>query len=108
MRAGRQYHRINFYTKVSTRDSYSASVDTYPTVTISCRGEVRDVGGSKSQSSEERFYSKNKELIIRYHPDITETMRVQIDGTESRYQITYIEEIGRKKGLILSLEKINL
>ncbi len=107
MRAGALYYRIAFYAKVITRDSYSASVDTYPLVTLRTRGEVRESGGGKEMANEERFYSKNKELTVRYNSAIIDTMKVQIDGTDDRYWITYIETIGRKEGMRLSLEKEN-
>ena len=108
MRAGNLRHRIRFYAKVTARDDYSASVDTWPTVTISTRGEVRHQGGSMTASNEERFFSKRMELTVRYRADITETMRVQIDEKDSFYMIDYIEEIGNREGLRLTLEKINL
>ncbi len=108
MKAGRLYHRVKFYPKVTTRDSYGSSDDTWPTATISTRGEIIHRGGAKTLSNEERFFSKSKELTIRYRRGITETMRVQIDGAEERYAITYIEEIGRQEGLRMTLEKINM
>ena len=108
MRGGGLYHRIVFYAKVTTRDSYGASVDSWATATITTRGEVRYSGGSRGLSSEEKFFSKFMELNVRYRSDIVETMRVQIDGTTDRYNITYIEELGRKEGLRLTLEKINI
>jgi head-tail adaptor len=107
MRAGNLFHRIKFYPKVITRDDYNASVDSWPTATIETRGEIRYTGGSRMLSNEEKFYSRNMELIIRYRAGIDETMRVQIDEGSERYIITYIEEIGRKEALRLTLEKIN-
>jgi len=107
MRAGNLYHRINFYAKVTTRDTYGASVDTWPTATISTRGEIRYTGGSYGSSNEEKFYSRFMELTVRYQSSIVETMRVQIDGTTDRYEISYIEPIGRNEALKLTLEKIN-
>ena len=107
MRAGNAYHRIDFYAKVSTRDDFGASADTWPAVTISTRGEIRYTGGSKMLSSEEKFYSKSMELIIRYRSEVVETMKVQIDEGTERYMITYIEQVGRKDSLRLTLEKIN-
>jgi len=108
MRAGGLYHRIVFYAKVTTRDSYGASVDSWSTATITTRGEIRYSGGGRGLSSEEKFFSKFMELTIRYRSDIAETMRVQIDGGTDRYNITYIEELGRKEGLRLTIEKINI
>jgi hypothetical protein len=88
-------------------------VDSWPTATIETRGEIRYTGGTRMLSNEEKFYSRNMELIIRYRPGIfegdviDETMRVQVDEGSERYIITYIEEIGRKETLRLTLEKIN-
>ena len=107
MKAGNMYHRVAFYAKVITRDAYGASADSWPLVTIRTRGEIREVGGVKILSNEEKFYSKSKELTVRYNSDIVETMRIQLDDTTDRYIITYIEELGRHEGLRLSIEKIN-
>jgi head-tail adaptor len=107
MRAGSLYYKVKFYAKVKTRDSYGASVDTWPDITISTRGELRNVGGNYSVSNEEKFYAKSKELTVRYRADIVETMRVQIDDTNERFSINYIETLGRNEGLRLTLEKIN-
>lgn len=107
MRAGNLISRIAFYSKVISRDDYSASVDTWPLVTLRCRGEIIDVGGNKELYNEEKFYSKSRELIVRYNSDIVETMKVQIDEGEERYIITYIETIGRKEGMRISLQKEN-
>ena len=108
MRAGRLFHEIKFYAKVNTRGDYGDSVDSYPTATVITRGEIREVGGNKTLYNEEKFYSKSKELTIRYNSAIVETMRIQIDNSDERYMISYIEVLGRNRGLRLSLEKINM
>jgi head-tail adaptor len=107
MRAGNLRSRVKFYDKVTTRDTYGASVDTWPIATITTRGEVRYTGGNYTLSNEEKFYSKFIELRVRYRSTITETMRVQIDGTSALYNITYLEIVGNKEGLKLTLEKLN-
>jgi len=107
MRAGNLYHRIAFYPKATTRDSFSGSVDTWATPTINTRGEIREVGGSKDLSNEEKFFSKSKELTIRYRAAVTENMKLTIDGATDFYIITYIEIIGRNEGMRLSIEKEN-
>ena len=107
MRAGNAYHRIKFYAKVSTRDTYGASVDSWPTVTISTRGEIRYIGGNKTLSSEEKFYSKSMELTVRYRSAIVETMKVKIDEGTGFYVITYIEPVRRNEDLRITLEKEN-
>jgi hypothetical protein len=102
------YHRIKFYAKVTTRDGYNASVDTWPVATISTRGEIRYTGGGFSLSNDEKFYGKSMELIIRYR-EIEDTMRIQIDGKPDWYFISGTpEELGRKEGLRLTIEKLNI
>ena len=108
MKAGGAYHRIDFYAKVTSRDAYGSTVDTYPAVTIATRGEVRYTGGSKTLSNEEKFYSKSIELLVRYRSAIVETMRIKIDAGTDYYAITYMEELGRKETLRLTIEKINI
>lgn len=107
MRAGNLIHRVKFYAKVTTRDSFNASVDSYPIATISTRGEIRYSGGGKVISNEEKQFTKSMDLSVRYNSLITETMRVQIDDLPDLYSINYIEEIGRKEGLKISLEKLS-
>lgn len=111
LRAGNLRHRVKIFPKVVTRDQYNAAVDSWPETgpgVISTRAAIKHTGGSKQQVSEERFYSKSKEIKIRYRPGITENMRVQIDGGPERYEITYIDPEGIKETLVLDLEKINL
>jgi len=107
MRSGGLYHRIKFYAKVSTRDDYGASTDTWPTATRETRGEIRYTGGSRGLSSEEKFYSRSMELLVRYQSGITETMKVLIDEGTDYYLISYIEEVGRHDSLRIILEKEN-
>jgi head-tail adaptor len=107
MRSGGSYHRVKFFAKQITRDPSGASIDTwdFTTATITTRGEVRYTGGNFNIKSEEKFYSKNVELTVRYRSAITETMKVQIDGTNDIWLITFIEILGMKEGLRLTVEK---
>ncbi len=107
MRAGGAYHRIKFFAKQVTRNAYNASSDSwdFANPTITTRGEVRYTGGSKMLSDEERFFSKNVELIVRYRINITETMKIQIDETNDLWLITYMEMLGRNESLRLTIEK---
>jgi len=105
MRAGRLSRVVSFSRKDVVRGSYGESTDTYVPV-LETRGEIREVGGNRTLSNEEIFYSKSKELTIRYNNIVAESMRVDIDG--QIYLITYIEVLGRNRGMRLSLEKINV
>jgi SPP1 family predicted phage head-tail adaptor len=106
MRAGRLDRKADFYAKVKTANtSYGGSTDTWPTLTFSTWGEVTYAGGDAILSNEEKFYSGTIFLRIRYRSNVTETMRVKI--ADVWYKIAYIEELGRKEGLKLTLNKIN-
>lgn len=105
MRAGRLDRKAGFYAKVSTRDDFNASVDTWPTLSLETWGTIQYAGGDMILNNEEKFYSGVIFYTIRYRSDIIETMRVKIDSVW--YRITYIERLGRKEGLKLSLNKIN-
>jgi hypothetical protein len=107
MRTINFHHRVNFYAVTTSRDDYGATSDTYDytTPSISTRGGLYYRGGSKNLENDEKFYGKSLELTVRYRSSIDETMRVQIDGEKYLYVITYMEVIGRKEGLRLTLEK---
>lgn len=106
MRAGRMDRKALFYAKVKTTSSdFGGTTDTWPTCTFETWGEIQYAGGDIILSNEEKFYSGTISLKVRYRAEIVETMRVKI--ADIWYRITYIEELGRKEGLRLSLTKIN-
>ncbi len=106
MRAGRLDRKASFYAKVKTTSSdFGGTVDTWPVETFSTWGQVQYAGGDVILSNEEKFYSGVIFYTIRYRSTVTETMRVLMDGVW--YRITYMEQLGRKEGLKLSLSKIN-
>ncbi len=106
MRAGRMDRKASFYAKVKTTDtSYGGTTDTWPTLTFDMWGEIRFAGGDAILSNDEKFYSGVVFLTVHYRSTIVETMRVKIE--DIWYRITYIEELGRKEGMRLSLSKIN-
>ena len=106
MRAGRLDEKVSFYAKVKTTNSdFGGTTDSWPTLTFNTWGEVTYAGGDATISNEEKFYSGTIFLKVRYRSTIVETMRVLIDAVW--YRITYIEELGRKEGLRITLQKIN-
>ena len=107
MRAGSLYHRIKFYPKVSVRDDYGASSDTWDMYSIDTRGEVRYTSGSRTVDNSEKFHSRDIELIVRYRPGIVDTMKVQVDNTNELYNIMFINPMGRNESLKLTIEKCN-
>lgn len=105
MRSGRLDKKVLFYSKSSTRGDYNESTDIWTTLALTTWGEVTYAGGDAMLSNEEKFYSGVIFLKVRYNSIIVETMRVYI--RTMWYSITYIEELGRKEGLRLTLNKIN-
>lgn len=105
MRVGDFDKRVRFYAKVTSRDEHNATVTTWPEVTIKTWGQFVYRGGNKTLSAEERFYSQSAELLVRYNTRIVEGMRVEVEGT--MYEITNLEEIPRRDGWRIMLEKIN-
>lgn len=106
MRAGEMDRKVVFYAKVkSTSSTYGGTVDTWPTATVTTWGHIQYSGGDVTLSNEEKFYSGTLLLTIRYRSSIVETMRVKVD--DDWYKITYIERLGRKEGLRITLNKIN-
>lgn len=104
MRAGRLDRKVDFYAKTSVRDDFGASTDTWA-YSFSMWAEILYVGGDAILSNEEKFWSGTMFMRIRYNPDVVETMRVLTDS--NYYTVNYIERIGRKEGLRLTINKIN-
>jgi len=106
MRAGNLYHKVVFYAKVvAANTDFGGTVDTWPSPTLVTRCEIRDISGSLLNNNDARTYEKTREITVRYRSEIVETMKVQLDDTTASYSITYIETIGRKEGLKISLIK---
>lgn len=105
MRAGRLDRKASFYSKSSTRDDYNASVDVWTTLAFDTWGSVQYAGGDLILSNDEKFYSGVIFYTIRYRSEVVETMRVLMDDVW--YRITYIERLGRKEGLKITLNKLN-
>lgn len=106
MMAGRLDRKVSFYSKVKTASTtFGGTTDTWPTKDFDTWGEITYAGGDTTLSNEERFFSGTIFLRVRYRSTIVETMRVLIDS--DYYSISYIERLGRKEGLKLTLNKIN-
>lgn len=105
MRAGRLDRKVLFYSKSITRGDYGESTDVWTTLAFAAWAEIQYAGGDAILSNEEKFYSGVIFLRVRYRDDIVETMRVKIGSIW--YSISYIEELGRREGLRITLNKIN-
>jgi len=105
MRAGRLDRKASFYSKTSVRDDYNASTDTWTVLAFDTWGTVQYAGGDMILSNEEKFFTGVIFYTIRYRSAVVETMRVKLD--DEWYRITYIERLGRKEGMKITLNKLN-
>jgi head-tail adaptor len=109
MKAGQMDRKASFYAKVKSSDTdFGGTTDTWPTVTLTVSAQVVNKGGGYSLSDHEKFYSTTLTIKVRYRVEILETMRVKLSNFPNvLFEITNIDELGRKEGLSISLQKIN-
>jgi head-tail adaptor len=109
MKAGQLDRKAYFYTKVKTTSTdFGGTTDTWPRITLTVNCQVVNRGGSYSLSNEEKFYSTLLNIKVRFRSEIVETMRVELSNFPGLlFRITSIDELGRKAGLNIALEKIN-
>ena len=109
MRSGQMDRKASFYAKVKGASAdYGGTTDTWPKVTLTVNAQVVNKGGGYSLSSDEKFYSTTLNIRVRYRTEILETMRVKLSNFPNvTFRITNIDELGRKEGLQIALEKIN-
>jgi head-tail adaptor len=105
MRAGRLDRKVVFYALSTSRGDFGEAVETWPTATITTWAEITYAGGDAILSNDEKFYTGTLFLRVRYRSEIVETMRVLIDS--EWYRIIYIQRLGRKEGLQITVQKVN-
>ena len=104
MKAGLLDRKVSFYSKTVSRDDFGAVKENY-TLDFDTFGDITYAGGDMILSNDEKFFSGKMFLLVRFRNEISEKMWVQVDGVF--YAITYMERIGRKEGLKITLQKIN-
>ena len=109
MRAGQMDRKATFYTKLKTTSSdYAGTTDTWPKATFTVNAQVVNKGGGYVLQDDEKFYSTSLSIKVRYRSEIIETMHVVLSNfADTIFRITNIDELGRKEGLQIALEKIN-
>lgn len=96
-------HKIYVQQPVAVRDIFGAETITYETVFI-LKAEVKYVSGSKGVDANEIFTSNNIQFVTHYRA-ITEDMI--IEWNSKKYRINFIQEIGYKESLLITVELIN-
>ncbi len=107
--AGRLRDRITIQTKSVTRDAYGAEVVTWTTLatvwasveTLSGREYLATISGGIPQVRSERL----SRVVIRYRPDVRETMQISY-GTRT-LRIERVLEVERRETLHLRCSESN-
>lgn len=103
MQAGRLRFIVEIQQRTSVRDAYGAETVTWaPVHTI--RADVRFKSGMKQVNEMQIFNAQSIEMYIRYKSDITEEMRVLLNGRT--YKIASINEVDYRKTLKIDIERI--
>lgn len=105
MNAGRLDRKIELHSPTTTTDSFGQSSETF--------AKVADVWAMKKDTAAREIVEADQlvamvrtEWTIRHRTDINETWIVKYESTD--YEIKGILEIGRREGLRLITEKIDV
>ncbi len=102
--AGRLDRRITLQTVVNSRDSIGGPVETWSDL-ATVWAQVRNVSAREVGLADQRGAAVKAAVTIRYRSDVADAMRVKFDDN-STATVLWIDEIGRREGLILYVEGI--
>lgn len=101
--AGDLRHIINVTRLYTITDDYGATVDSYNTV-MTIRAAVKYLSGTKTINNDEIYNTQTLQLTT-YHRDILDTDRIQFKN--KNYKILFINEMGYREGMLITIELIN-
>lgn len=102
MDAGRLDRRITLQSSVATRDAAGGMVETWSDV-ATVWAQVRNLSAREVQLAAQRGAAVKAAVTVRYRTGLATDMRVVFeDGSTA--PILWIDEIGRRAGLILYVE----
>ena len=67
-------------------------------------GEKTELSGSQQLVAQQTTVQKITRFRIYWRPDVNTTCRLVVDG--ETYDVTYIAELGRRKGLLLTAKAL--
>jgi len=101
--AGDLRNEINVKRLSSVKDAYGSITETYTTI-YALRAGIKFNSGTKSINNDEIFNSQSI-IVTCYFRNILTTDRVEFNS--KMYKILFINPIGFKEGLQISIELIN-
>lgn len=106
MRAGKLDRLVTLQTFTSGRDAdYGSETKTWTTL-AQVWARVEGVSGREFFSARQTGAERTLRLTIRYRSDVTEKLRVLLDGGRT-LEVHTLREIGRRRGLELICGEIN-
>jgi SPP1 family predicted phage head-tail adaptor len=100
MRPGNMDRRISlFHRALAATDANGSSAQTFPTAYATVWAEKIDAGGREYFAGDQAQAELAVRFKIRYRDDVLATDRITLDGLS--HNITHIQELGRREGLML-------
>jgi len=104
MRAGRLDRRVSLYKSTTEKDKFGSRKETLTEYAV-LPANIQYVKGSELIKDGEIFNSDFITVTLRYNSQVKTSD--ELEYNEVRYNITYIEELGRREGLRLTAHKKN-
>ena len=102
--AGKMNRSIALQSQVlGTANKYNETVPSYTTF-ATVWGEKTELSGTQQLLAQQNTNDKIARFRIYWRSDVNSTCRIVVDG--ETYQITYIAELGRRKGLLLTAKAV--
>jgi len=104
MRAGRLDRRVSLYKCTTEKDRFGSTKETLTKYTV-LPASIQYVNGSELIKDGEIFNSDFITVTVRYNSQIKTSD--ELEYNEVHYNITYVEELGRREGMRVTAHKKN-
>lgn len=105
MRAGNLDQRVTFRSRTITSGRANVPVEHWEDA-FTCWAEVRDVSATERTAAPKLMPARTATFFVRWRSGVVETMQVRWD--ERDWNITGIKRIGRREGLEIAAEAIEV
>lgn len=104
MAAGKMDRSIAIQAPITgAANKYNEKVPTFTTF-ATVYGEKTELSGTQQLLAQQDINDKIVKFQIYWRTDVNTTCRLIVDG--ETYQITYVAEVGRRKGLLLTAKAL--
>lgn len=104
MVAGTMYRSVAIQARtLSAPNQFNEQVPSYTTF-VTVWGEKTELSGSQQLLAQQTTAEKIARFRIYWRSDVNTTCRIIVDG--ETYDVTYIAEVGRRQGLLLTAKAL--